>query len=259
MFVERGRKLVSCSKDEHVRVWDLDTQSCVQTVVGHRGEVWALDVDPGETRLATGSADAELRVYAIGGGEGRGAEGEQEGAQEGAAAPGGGEYLTPMGCLRRQTADRAEMLRYGVGAGGTLLLTCQSAGKVAEVYRVRGAAEAQRRYAAAEGERATLAGRVEEREATIAQLRQAQETLQQALNALEASHGELKARAAEKERELAGEVAALGRERDALELERDMLQRESEGLARELHVREDEIRAAHSHGTPRGEGERRRR
>lgn len=30
-----------------------------------RGEVWALDVDPEERRLATGSADSELRLYAI--------------------------------------------------------------------------------------------------------------------------------------------------------------------------------------------------
>lgn len=38
-FVERGgRRLVSCSKDEHVKVWDLDTQHCCQTVVGHRCE-----------------------------------------------------------------------------------------------------------------------------------------------------------------------------------------------------------------------------
>ena len=37
MFVERGgRRMVSCSKDEWVKVWDLDTQHCCQTVVGHR-------------------------------------------------------------------------------------------------------------------------------------------------------------------------------------------------------------------------------
>lgn len=31
--------LASCSKDTLVKLWDLDTQSCIQTVVGHRGEV----------------------------------------------------------------------------------------------------------------------------------------------------------------------------------------------------------------------------
>lgn len=34
--------LASCSKDTLVKLWDLDTQSCVQTVVGHRGEVSVL-------------------------------------------------------------------------------------------------------------------------------------------------------------------------------------------------------------------------
>ena len=37
--------------------------------VGCRGEVWTLDIDPSETRLATGSADGELRLYAITPGE----------------------------------------------------------------------------------------------------------------------------------------------------------------------------------------------
>ncbi len=31
-----GRRLVSASKDEQLKVWDLDTQHCCQTVVGHR-------------------------------------------------------------------------------------------------------------------------------------------------------------------------------------------------------------------------------
>lgn len=33
--------LASCSKDALVKIWDLDTQSCVQTIVGHRGEASA--------------------------------------------------------------------------------------------------------------------------------------------------------------------------------------------------------------------------
>lgn len=36
VFVESARRLVSASKDEQVRVWDLDTQHCSQLVVGHR-------------------------------------------------------------------------------------------------------------------------------------------------------------------------------------------------------------------------------
>ena len=35
-FLERGGRLVTCSKDSFVKVWDLATQHCSQTVVGHR-------------------------------------------------------------------------------------------------------------------------------------------------------------------------------------------------------------------------------
>lgn len=64
-FLQQGNKLISCSKDSHVRVWDLDTQHCSQTLVGYRGEVWALALDPTQSRLVTGSADVDLQVYEV--------------------------------------------------------------------------------------------------------------------------------------------------------------------------------------------------
>ena len=64
-FLQQGNKLISCSKDSHIRVWDLDTQHCSQTLVGYRGEVWALALNPSQTRLVTGSADVDLEVYEV--------------------------------------------------------------------------------------------------------------------------------------------------------------------------------------------------
>ena len=64
-FLEQGNKLISCSKDSQVRVWDLNTQHCSQTLVGYRGEVWALALDPSQSRLVTGSADIDLQVYEV--------------------------------------------------------------------------------------------------------------------------------------------------------------------------------------------------
>ena len=40
------------------QVWDLEAQHCCQTLAGHKGEVWSLDVDPAETRLVTGASPA---------------------------------------------------------------------------------------------------------------------------------------------------------------------------------------------------------
>jgi len=44
--VSGGVRLVTCSKDSTVRVWDLDTQHCAQTIASLGAECWSLDVDP---------------------------------------------------------------------------------------------------------------------------------------------------------------------------------------------------------------------
>ena len=85
--------LFSSSKDTHVKVWQLDIQSCIQTIVGHRHQVWSLDVSPDETRLITGSADTELKLWDLG------AAGEQNGVKS-------------LGNIRRQSKERVVQLRY---------------------------------------------------------------------------------------------------------------------------------------------------
>lgn len=101
-FLQQGNRLVSSSKDSFVKVWDLDTQHCSQTVVGFRGEVWSLDIDPSETRVATASSDAEIRVFAV------------VQPEETAAAAASHELLQPMGMctpchLRHQQRQPAKI------------------------------------------------------------------------------------------------------------------------------------------------------
>ncbi len=55
VFLNRLERLVSCSKDGQLRVWELALQHCSQVVAGFRGEVWSLDVDAAESRLAVGA------------------------------------------------------------------------------------------------------------------------------------------------------------------------------------------------------------
>lgn len=57
--------LVTSSKDSFVKWWDLDTQHCFKTMVGHRSEVWGMVLLNQESRLLTGSADSELRAWDI--------------------------------------------------------------------------------------------------------------------------------------------------------------------------------------------------
>ena len=43
-FVKHADQLLTGSKDTLVKLWDLTTQHCVETLVAHRSEVWTLDV-----------------------------------------------------------------------------------------------------------------------------------------------------------------------------------------------------------------------
>lgn len=54
---------ISSSKDTFVKFWDLDTQHCFRTLLTHKTEVYGLQMNTEETRLYTGSADNEIRVY----------------------------------------------------------------------------------------------------------------------------------------------------------------------------------------------------
>jgi U3 small nucleolar RNA-associated protein 12 len=67
--------LVSSSKDTYLKLWDLSTQHCIQTVVVGRGEVTSCDAmeeagedgEGGDGRwiVITGSGDGEAKVWSI--------------------------------------------------------------------------------------------------------------------------------------------------------------------------------------------------
>jgi WD40 repeat protein len=69
--------LISVSKDTLLKIWDLETKHCIQTIVGHRNEIWSLsflipfsvsqeettEEDLSRIRIFTGSSDELIRVY----------------------------------------------------------------------------------------------------------------------------------------------------------------------------------------------------
>lgn len=81
-------QLVTVSKDALAKVWDLSTQHCTQTLTGHRSEVWSVAVNRDGTRIITGAADRQLRVWSI--------KGEEE----------EGEVAEYMGSVVREGSDR---------------------------------------------------------------------------------------------------------------------------------------------------------
>eukprot|EP00398_MALV-I-01_sp_L67-1_P000291 gene291-163_t len=63
--VREPKYLVSASKDHLIKVWDIATQMCIQTIADHRAEVWSVVVNPSQTRIVAGSTNHMLRVYKI--------------------------------------------------------------------------------------------------------------------------------------------------------------------------------------------------
>nr|XP_019043827.1 U3 small nucleolar RNA-associated protein 12 [Kwoniella bestiolae CBS 10118]OCF22757.1 U3 small nucleolar RNA-associated protein 12 [Kwoniella bestiolae CBS 10118] len=57
--------LVSTSKDTYLKLWDLETQHCVQTIVVGRGEVTSLEIKEGRWVIVTGSGDGESKVWTV--------------------------------------------------------------------------------------------------------------------------------------------------------------------------------------------------
>ncbi|KAJ6629087.1 WD-repeat-containing protein [Mycena sp. CBHHK59/15] len=57
--------LLSTSKDTFMKLWDLSTQHCVQTVVAYRSEIWTMDVDAEQNLVFTGSSEGELKAWKL--------------------------------------------------------------------------------------------------------------------------------------------------------------------------------------------------
>ena len=52
-----------------MKLWDLDSQHCFQTLVSHQGEVWSIEtvggVSDDDERLVAASGGSELKVYKL--------------------------------------------------------------------------------------------------------------------------------------------------------------------------------------------------
>jgi U3 small nucleolar RNA-associated protein 12 len=57
--------ILTSSKDTFLKLWDLSTQHCIQTVVAHRSELWSFDIDQSGTMIFTGSGEGELKAWKI--------------------------------------------------------------------------------------------------------------------------------------------------------------------------------------------------
>ena len=48
-----------------MKLWDLSTQHCIQTIVAHRSEIWSMDTNGDQDLVFTGSGEGELKAWRI--------------------------------------------------------------------------------------------------------------------------------------------------------------------------------------------------
>ncbi|GAA6005178.1 snoRNA-binding rRNA-processing protein DIP2 [Rhodotorula paludigena] len=57
--------LLSSSKDTFLKLWSLETQHCIETVVGHRSEAWSFAYDASSNVLVSGGGEGEVKCWRI--------------------------------------------------------------------------------------------------------------------------------------------------------------------------------------------------
>ncbi|KAH9077372.1 WD-repeat-containing protein [Lactarius deliciosus] len=129
--------LVSSSKDTFVKLWDLSTQHCVQTVVAHRAEVWSFGLNPEQDLLLSGSNEGELKAWKI----------EPGALVNGIKESGSGELpkaIHPVSTLPLASTHRVSQITFHA----TLpYLFVQSNDRSVEVFRVRTDEEIRKKHA----------------------------------------------------------------------------------------------------------------
>ena len=62
-FSPNNQQLASGSDDGTIKIWDLTSGGCIQTLEGHSGYVWSVAFSPDCQQLASGSGDKTARIW----------------------------------------------------------------------------------------------------------------------------------------------------------------------------------------------------
>lgn len=114
--------LLSTGKDALIKLWDLETQHCVETHVAHHGECWTMAVSPDQRGCITAGNDGELKVWGI------------DTSALSTRAKGDSDCLIPRGTLHRQSKDRATSVTFHPTSN---FVASHGADKNVEIWRIR--------------------------------------------------------------------------------------------------------------------------
>lgn len=65
-FSPNGEQIASAGGDGRIYLWDVKSQSLIQTLIGHQKAVTSLSFNPDGSSLASGSLDGTVRIWSLG-------------------------------------------------------------------------------------------------------------------------------------------------------------------------------------------------
>lgn len=129
--------ILSASKDALVKIWDVESQHCVETHIAQsNGECWAMGVTPDMSGCITAGSDGELKVWSISLQALHMADhGEEESKSQ---------CLQERGIIRRQGRDRTTAVSFHPKAD---YFAVHGSDKAVEIWRIRPDSEVQKSLA----------------------------------------------------------------------------------------------------------------
>ncbi|TFK28833.1 WD-repeat-containing protein [Coprinopsis marcescibilis] len=129
--------LLTSSKDTFIKLWDLATHHCIQTIVAHRSEVWSLDLNPEQDLIFSGSSEGEVKAWSL----------NREAATEGLKEDESGEIVKivhPITNLPLNSNHRVSQIQFHPTQP---YVAFQSHDRSVEVFRVRTEEEIRKKLA----------------------------------------------------------------------------------------------------------------
>ncbi|KAF8974206.1 WD40 repeat-like protein [Flammula alnicola] len=129
--------LLTSSKDTFLKLWDLATQHCIQTVVAHRSEIWSLAINQEQDLVFTGSGEGELKAWKI----------DRDALTEGLKETETGEVakmILAMSSLPLASKHRVSQIKFHPSEP---YLAVQSHDRSVEIFRIRSEEEVRKKQA----------------------------------------------------------------------------------------------------------------
>lgn len=108
--------LLSAGKDGLIKLWDLESEHCIETHVAHRGENWSMGYSPEHKVAVTGSTSKELKFWGVN------------------VNSSDGKRLKDLGIVLKQSGERAHTIKFHTDGKHFVV---GNADRSIEIFRIR--------------------------------------------------------------------------------------------------------------------------